>query len=94
MGRTHRNEDTEPLLAQPLGFVKTEDILYAVKAIVCTQRDNGRRDDRKQVGRRRRPWGWKRGGQERGRQGTGVEGRGREWRHVQEVIMAVNSELR
>lgn len=49
MGRSHRNAETEPLLAQPLGYVDKEDVLYAVKAIVATQRDYGRRDDRKQA---------------------------------------------
>ncbi|WJX51030.1 assimilatory sulfite reductase (ferredoxin) [Trifolium repens] len=47
MGRTHRMESTFPRLAEPLGYVPNEDILYAVKAIVVTQRENGRRDDRK-----------------------------------------------
>lgn len=47
MGRAHRNESTFPRLAEPLGYVPKEDILYAVKAIVVTQRENGRRDDRK-----------------------------------------------
>lgn len=47
MGRAHRNENTFPRLAEPLGYVPKEDILYAVKAIVVTQRENGRRDDRK-----------------------------------------------
>ncbi|CAN6341481.1 unnamed protein product [Urochloa humidicola] len=47
MGRTHRVETTFPRLADPLGYVPKEDILYAVKAIVVTQRENGRRDDRK-----------------------------------------------
>ncbi|CAJ1934038.1 unnamed protein product [Sphenostylis stenocarpa] len=47
MGRTHRMETTFPRLAEPLGYVPKEDILYAVKAIVVTQRENGRRDDRK-----------------------------------------------
>ncbi|GMP88012.1 hypothetical protein CsSME_00040158 [Camellia sinensis var. sinensis] len=47
MGRTHRQEATFPRLADPLGYVPKEDILYAVKAIVVTQRENGRRDDRK-----------------------------------------------
>ncbi|KEH30632.1 Sulfite reductase [ferredoxin] [Medicago truncatula] len=47
MGRAHRNEATFPRLAEPLGYVPKEDILYAVKAIVVTQRENGRRDDRK-----------------------------------------------
>ncbi|KAJ6345366.1 hypothetical protein OIU78_008104 [Salix suchowensis] len=47
MGRTHRVETTFPRLAESLGYVPKEDILYAVKAIVVTQRENGRRDDRK-----------------------------------------------
>ncbi|XP_074321274.1 sulfite reductase [ferredoxin], chloroplastic-like [Silene latifolia] len=47
MGRTHRQESTFPRLAEPLGYVPKEDILYAIKAIVVTQRENGRRDDRK-----------------------------------------------
>ena len=47
MGRTHRLETTFPRLSESLGFVRKEDILYAVKAIVVTQRENGRRDDRK-----------------------------------------------
>ncbi|XP_052187376.1 sulfite reductase [ferredoxin], chloroplastic-like [Diospyros lotus] len=47
MGRTHRVEATFPRLAEPLGYVPKENILYAVKAIVVAQRENGRRDDRK-----------------------------------------------
>ncbi|XP_044481724.1 sulfite reductase [ferredoxin], chloroplastic-like [Mangifera indica] len=47
MGRTHRVETTFPRLGEPLGYVPKEDILYAVKAIVVTQREHGRRDDRK-----------------------------------------------
>lgn len=47
MGRTHRIETTFPRLAEPLGYVPKEDILSVVKAIVVTQRENGRRDDRK-----------------------------------------------
>ncbi|KAF8398394.1 hypothetical protein HHK36_017321 [Tetracentron sinense] len=47
MGRTHRLETTFPRLGEPLGYVPKEDILYVVKAIVVTQRENGRRDDRK-----------------------------------------------
>nr|ABB55339.1 sulfite reductase, ferredoxin dependent [Asparagus officinalis] len=47
MGRTHRVNATFPRLGEPLGYVPKEDILYAIKAIVCTQRDNGRRDDRR-----------------------------------------------
>eukprot|EP00850_Spirogloea_muscicola_P021952 SM000269S09907 [mRNA] locus=s269:18333:21516:- [translate_table: standard] len=49
MGRTHRKEQTFPALAQPLGFVPKDGIYQAVKAIVATQRDNGRRDDRSQA---------------------------------------------
>uniref|UniRef100_A0A0C9S9I4 assimilatory sulfite reductase (ferredoxin) n=1 Tax=Wollemia nobilis TaxID=56998 RepID=A0A0C9S9I4_9CONI len=47
MGRTHRVEATFARVAEPLGYVPKDDILYVVKAIVATQRDNGRRDDRK-----------------------------------------------
>ncbi|KAM1256095.1 hypothetical protein ACFX1Q_030254 [Malus domestica] len=47
MGRTHRMESTFPRLAEPLGYIPKEDILYAIKAIVVTQRENGRRDDRR-----------------------------------------------
>ncbi|XWS73566.1 hypothetical protein CRYUN_Cryun02cG0140100 [Craigia yunnanensis] len=47
MGRTHRLETTFPRLGEPLGYVPKGDILYAIKAIVATQRDHGRRDDRK-----------------------------------------------
>ncbi|KAH7388476.1 hypothetical protein KP509_16G077400 [Ceratopteris richardii] len=47
MGRTHRMEHTFPKLAEPLGYVPKEDILYVIKAIVATQRDYGRRDDRR-----------------------------------------------
>ncbi|KAK1306862.1 hypothetical protein QJS10_CPA10g00188 [Acorus calamus] len=47
MGRAHRIETTFPRLGEPLGYVPKEDILYAIKAIVVTQRENGRRDDRK-----------------------------------------------
>ncbi|KAI3419103.1 Assimilatory sulfite reductase (ferredoxin) [Psidium guajava] len=47
MGRTHRLETTFARMSEPLGYVPKEDILYAIKAIVVTQRENGRRDDRK-----------------------------------------------
>ncbi|KAJ8483848.1 hypothetical protein OPV22_016333 [Ensete ventricosum] len=47
MGRTHRVETTFPRLGEPLGYVPKEDILYAIKSIVVTQRENGRRDDRR-----------------------------------------------
>ncbi|KAI5008617.1 hypothetical protein ZWY2020_009665 [Hordeum vulgare] len=47
MGRTHRIETTFPRLADPLGYVPKEDISYVIKAIVVTQRENRRRDDRR-----------------------------------------------
>ena len=47
MGNSHRNDETHPRLADILGFVPKERALHAVKAIVCVQRDYGRRDDRK-----------------------------------------------
>lgn len=40
-------EQTFPRLADQLGYVAKDDILYVVKAIVATQRDYGRRDDRR-----------------------------------------------
>ncbi|GIL61196.1 hypothetical protein Vafri_15584 [Volvox africanus] len=49
MGRTHRDEDTFPRLADPLGYVEKDDIFHAVKAVVAAQRDYGRRDNRKQA---------------------------------------------
>ncbi|XP_076926093.1 sulfite reductase [ferredoxin], chloroplastic-like isoform X2 [Bidens hawaiensis] len=49
MGRKHRVETTFPLVAELIGYVPKEDILYAVKAIIVTQRENGRRDDRRYI---------------------------------------------
>lgn len=45
--RACRNNATFPRLADGLGFVQKDDIFHALKAIVATQRDYGRRDDRK-----------------------------------------------
>lgn len=47
MGRTHKKEETFALTAEHLGFVEKDDIYNVVKSIMCVQRDNGRRDDRK-----------------------------------------------
>jgi len=47
MGRSHNNQSTFPTLAEPLGYVDKDDIYHIVKAIVATQRDYGRRDDRR-----------------------------------------------
>lgn len=44
-----RSNETFPRLADPIGYVDKDDIFHAIKAIVATQRDYGRRDDRKQV---------------------------------------------
>lgn len=41
MGRAHRNASTFPRLADPIGYVPKADLLYALKAIVATQRDYG-----------------------------------------------------
>jgi sulfite reductase (ferredoxin) len=49
MGKAHGKSDTSPFVAKELGYVPAENILHAVKAIACVQRDYGRRDDRKQV---------------------------------------------
>ena len=48
MGRSHGKASTFARLAEPLGFVPSDDIFHAVKAVVAVQRDYGRRDDRKQ----------------------------------------------
>jgi len=48
MGRTHNNQSTFPTLTEPLGYVEKDDIYHVIKAIVATQRDYGRRDDRRQ----------------------------------------------
>ncbi|KAK3280497.1 transcriptional regulatory protein [Cymbomonas tetramitiformis] len=58
MGRTHRNNDTFPHLAVPIGYVPKEDLFYALKAILATQRDYGRRDDRKQARLKYLVHGW------------------------------------
>ncbi|KAI4988413.1 hypothetical protein ZWY2020_030043 [Hordeum vulgare] len=42
-----RRSQQFPWLADPLGYVPKEDISYVIKAIVVTQRENGRRDDRR-----------------------------------------------
>lgn len=47
LGRTHNKEETFPRLADPIGFVRKEDIYDAVKAIVATQRDYGNRVERR-----------------------------------------------
>lgn len=47
MGRTHRIKTTFARLGDELGYVPKEDILYVMKAIVVTQRENGRRDERR-----------------------------------------------
>ncbi|KAG2431977.1 hypothetical protein HYH02_013193 [Chlamydomonas schloesseri] len=49
MGRTHRDDETFPRLADPLGYVDKDDLFHAIKAVVAVQRDYGRRDNRKQA---------------------------------------------
>jgi sulfite reductase (ferredoxin) len=47
MGMSHsRPDDTYPLLAQPVGWVRPGELGDVVEAIVTTQRDHGNRDDR------------------------------------------------
>ncbi len=41
-----REDDTYPLLAEPLGWVPPERVVDVVEAVVTTQRDFGNRDDR------------------------------------------------
>ncbi len=47
MGRTHNNEQTFARIAEPLGYVTSEDILELVQAILALQRDYGDRKIRK-----------------------------------------------
>lgn len=47
MGRAHRNANTFPRVAEPIGYVPKDKIFQACKAIVATQRDFGDRSDRK-----------------------------------------------
>lgn len=47
LGRTHNKEETFARIADPIGFVRKEDIYDLVKAIVATQRDYGDRSDRR-----------------------------------------------
>ena len=47
LGMSHaREDDTYPLLAQPLGWVPPDRIVDVVEAVVTTQRDHGNREDR------------------------------------------------
>ena len=47
LGMSHaREEDTYPLLAKPLGWVRPEHVVDVVEAVVTTQRDFGNRKDR------------------------------------------------
>ncbi|MDD5262866.1 MAG: NADPH-dependent assimilatory sulfite reductase hemoprotein subunit [Methylacidiphilales bacterium] len=48
-GMSHGQTLTRPFLAQPLFYVKREHVIDACAAVVTTQRDHGRRDDRKQA---------------------------------------------
>ncbi len=47
MGMTFGVETTYPRLGDLIGFVKSEDIVEAAKAVVIWQRENGNRSDRK-----------------------------------------------
>ncbi len=49
LGRAHNKAETEPLLAQQLGFASPDEILNVVQAILAVQRDHGNRHDRKQA---------------------------------------------
>mmetsp|Transcript_1596 Transcript_1596/g.6980 ORF Transcript_1596/g.6980 Transcript_1596/m.6980 type:complete len:618 (-) Transcript_1596:393-2246(-) len=46
MGRTHNKESTFARAADPLGFVKADDAVELLKAIIATQRDHGDREIR------------------------------------------------
>ncbi len=46
-GMSHGQLSTRPYLAQPLFYVRRENVVDAIEAIVTTQRDHGNRTDRK-----------------------------------------------
>ena len=47
MGRTHNNEETFARIADPLGYVETEEVFELINSIVAVQRDYGDRKNRK-----------------------------------------------
>lgn len=47
MGTTHNNTKTYPRTGSDFGFVKPEDVIPAIQAVMIIQRDNGDRQDRK-----------------------------------------------
>ena len=47
LGRTHKKPETFPRLADPLGFVATDDLLRAAEGVVVVQRDHGDRTNRR-----------------------------------------------
>jgi sulfite reductase (ferredoxin) len=47
LGRTHRKPDTFPRIADPLGFVRDEDLVRVSEAVVVVQRDWGDRTNRR-----------------------------------------------
>ena len=47
MGSTHNNTKTYPRTGSDFGFVKPEDVIPAIQAVMIIQRDNGDRQDRK-----------------------------------------------
>jgi sulfite reductase (ferredoxin) len=49
LGQTHGKSETFPRLADPLGFVTTDDLLAVTRAVVAVQRDYGNRVNRKRA---------------------------------------------
>ena len=47
LGMTHKKPETFPRLADPLAFVRPEQVLDVVEQIVCVHRDHGDRTDRR-----------------------------------------------
>ncbi len=47
MGRTHNNEETFARIADPLGYVETNEVFELINSIVAVQRDYGDRKNRK-----------------------------------------------
>ena len=47
LGRTANKPNTQPHVAQPLGFVAADEVIELARAVVAVQRDHGSRSDRR-----------------------------------------------
>jgi sulfite reductase (ferredoxin) len=49
LGQTHGKAETYPRLADPLGFVRPEELIEVARAVIAVQRDHGNRVNRKRA---------------------------------------------